>query len=62
MLEKSGYLVLPYGYESTLSGLKRRLKKRGTKKSRTVRRIRYSPDLLEMNQSLLKLIYSDFVI
>jgi len=46
MLEKSGYLVLPYGYESTLSGLRRRLGEKGTKKSRTVRRIRFSPDLL----------------
>jgi len=46
LLEKSGYLVLPYGYESTLSGLRRRLGDRGTKKSRTVRRIRSSPDLL----------------
>jgi len=46
LLEKSGYLVLPYGYESTLSGLRRRLGEKGTKKSRTVRRIRASPDLL----------------
>lgn len=46
LLEKSGYLVLPYGYESTLSGLRRRLSEKGTKKSRTVRRIRSSPDLL----------------
>ena len=46
LLEKSGYLVLPYGYESTLSGLRRRLGERGTRKSRTVRRIRSSPDLL----------------
>jgi len=46
LLEKSGYLVLPYGYESTLSGLRRRLGEKGTKKSRTVRRIRSSPDLL----------------
>lgn len=46
LLEKSGYLVLPYGYESTLSGLRRRLGEKGTKKSKTVRRIRSSPDLL----------------
>lgn len=46
LLEKSGYLVLPYGYESMLSGLRRRLGEKGTKKSRTVRRIRASPDLL----------------
>jgi hypothetical protein len=56
MLEKSGYLVLPYGYESTLSGLRRRLGKKGTKKSRTVRRIRASPDLLvydHLNKDLM---------
>jgi hypothetical protein len=46
LLEKAGYLVLPYGYESMLSGLRRRLGEKGTKKSRTVRRIRASPDLL----------------
>lgn len=46
LLEKSGYLVLPYGYESMLSGLRRRLGEKGTRKSRTVRRIRASPDLL----------------
>lgn len=45
-LEKSGYLVLPYGYESTLSGLRRRLCEKGTRKSRTVRRVMASPDLL----------------
>jgi hypothetical protein len=46
LLEKSGYLVLPYGYESTLSGLISKLGVRDTKKSRTVRRIKSSPDLL----------------
>jgi hypothetical protein len=46
LLEKSGYLVIPYGYESTLSNLRKRLARRGTKKSRAVRKIRSSPDLL----------------
>jgi len=46
LLEKSGYLVLPYGYENTLSGLISKLGVRDTKKSRTVRRIKSSPDLL----------------
>jgi len=46
LLEKSGYLVLPYGYENTLSGLMSKLGVRDTKKSRTVRRIKSSPDLL----------------
>ena len=45
LLEKSGYAVYPYGYESTFSGVKSKLTKH-TKNSRTVRRIRSSPDLL----------------
>jgi Holliday junction resolvase len=46
LLEKSGYLVLPYGYESTLSDIKKKLRDKGSKNSRTARRIRTSPDLL----------------
>lgn len=46
MLEKSGYSVYPYGYESTLLNLKKTLRVKGTRNSRTVRRIRSSPDLL----------------
>lgn len=45
LLEKSGYTVYPYGYESTFSHVKSKLTKK-TKNSRTVRRIRSSPDLL----------------
>jgi len=45
MLQKSGYTVYPYGYESTLSDVKSKLTK-DTRNSRTVRRIRSSPDLL----------------
>jgi len=45
LLEKSGYTVYPYGYESTFSHVKSKLTKK-TKNSRTVRRIRASPDLL----------------
>jgi len=46
LLEKSGYLVLPYGYESTLSDIRKKLRDKKAKKSRTVRRIKTSPDLL----------------
>ena len=46
LLEKSGYLVVPYGYESTLSNIKRKLNVKDAKNSRTVRRIRSSLDLL----------------
>ena len=45
LLEKSGYLVLPYGYESTLSDMKKKLRDRDVRNSRTARRIRASPDL-----------------
>lgn len=50
LLEKSGYSVYPYGYESTLSTIKASLK-RDTKSSRTVRRIRSSPDLLVFDKA-----------
>ena len=46
LLEKSGYDVYLYGYERTLTELKNKLRARCTKKSRTVRRIRSSPDFL----------------
>jgi hypothetical protein len=45
MLQKSGYTVYPYGYESTFSDVKSKLTK-DTRNSNTVRRIRSSPDLL----------------
>lgn len=31
LLEKSGYLVFPYGYESTLSDVKKKLNVKGAK-------------------------------
>lgn len=46
LLEKSGYSVFPYGYESSLSDIKNKLRAKGTKNSRTVRMIRSTPDLL----------------
>lgn len=46
LLEKSGYLVVPYGYESTFSNIKKKLRDKSSKNSRTARRIRTSPDLL----------------
>jgi len=49
LLEKSGYTVYPYGYESTFSQIKSKLTK-NTKNSRTVRRIRSSPDLLVFDE------------
>lgn len=45
ILQKSGYSVHPYGYESTLSELKSKLTE-VTRNSKTGRRIRSSPDLL----------------
>lgn len=49
LLEKSGYTVYPYGYESTFSHVKSKLTK-STKNSKTVRRIRSSPDLLVLDE------------
>ena len=49
LLEKSGYTVYPYGYESTFSTIKTLLTK-DAKNSRTVRRIRSSPDLLVFDE------------
>lgn len=46
LLQKSGYSVFPYGYESTLSEIRNKLAAKGTRNSKTVRRIRSSPDLL----------------
>jgi Holliday junction resolvase len=45
ILQKSGYSVCPYGYESTFSDVKSKLTDE-TKNSETGRRIRSSPDLL----------------
>ena len=45
MLQKSGYAVYPYGYESNFSDVKSKLTKE-SRNSKTVRRIRSSPDLL----------------
>jgi hypothetical protein len=46
LLEKSGYLVIFYGYESTQPSLCKKLREEGMKQTKTVMRIRYSPDLL----------------
>ena len=45
MLEKSGYSVSPYGYDSSLSEFKFKFTEE-TRNSKTGRRIRFSPDLL----------------
>ena len=46
MLQESGYQVIPYGYEITLTGLSEKLRRIPKERSETVRRIRASPDLL----------------
>ena len=45
LLEKSGYVTYPYGYECTFSDVRKKLYKY-SKNSRTVRRIKSSPDIL----------------
>lgn len=46
LLEKSGYTVYSYGYEGIFSDVRKKLTDKETRNSRTVRRIRSSPDLL----------------
>lgn len=46
LLERSGYSVFPYSYESTLADVKKKLNVRDARNSRTARRIRSTPDLL----------------
>jgi hypothetical protein len=46
MLEKSGYTVYSYGYEGPFADIRKKLTDTKTKNSKTVRRIRSSPDLL----------------
>jgi hypothetical protein len=51
MLEKSGYVVYPYGYEGPFVDVKKKLTDTETKNSRTVRRIRSCPDLLVYDET-----------
>ena len=46
LLEKSGYTIYPYGYETTFSDVRKKLNLKTAKNSMTARRIRSSPDLL----------------
>jgi Holliday junction resolvase len=46
LLENAGYKVYPYGYESTFSDIKNKLREKGSGDSKTAHRIRCSPDLL----------------
>lgn len=51
MLEKSGYVVYPYGYEGPFADVKKKITAIETKKSKTVRRIRSCPDLLVYDET-----------
>jgi hypothetical protein len=46
LLEKSGYLVYPYGYESFVSELKRRSHKSRLEATGSMKRLRSQPDLI----------------
>jgi len=46
LLENAEYKVYPYGYESTFSDIKNKLREKGSGDSKTAHRIRSSPDLL----------------
>lgn len=56
LLEKSGYLVIPYGYDSTHPSLCKKIREEGIEETRTVLRIRCSPDLLVYDDKNKKLI------
>ena len=56
LLQKSGYLVIPHGYESTHPSLLKKIHDGEIIQTKTVMRIRYSPDLLvydDTNRRLL---------
>lgn len=46
ILDQSGYMVFPYGYESAFSYIKIQVQKRKVRDTDSVRRVRSSPDLL----------------
>ena len=46
LFDKSGYLVIPYGYENPFSNIKKKLSQKHARDSLTALRIRSSPDLL----------------
>jgi len=56
LLQKSGYLVIPYGYENTHTSLLKKIHDGEIIQTKTVKRIKYSPDLLvydDVNRSLV---------
>ena len=46
LLQKAGYTVIPYGYESTFSVLKRQISAPDVRNSQSVRRMKSAPDLV----------------
>ena len=46
LLQKSGYTVIPYGYESTFSVLKQKISSHDVRNSPSVRRMKSAPDLV----------------
>lgn len=50
LLEKSGYLVCPYGYESSYSHITKKLQEKGALNTPTARRLKATPDLLVFDE------------
>ena len=50
LLQRYGYEVYPYGYETTFSALKSKLQAEGVKTSPSVRRMKSTPDLVVFDQ------------
>jgi hypothetical protein len=57
LLQRYGYTVYPYGYETAFSILKSRLAERGVRTSPSVRRMKSSPDLVVFDERRKNLIF-----
>ena len=60
LLEASGYIVYPFGYESSLSSLKMNISGNNTPDSNAVQRIRSMPDYVVSSDKGLKLVEVKF--
>lgn len=57
LLQRYGYEVYPYGYETTFSVLKKRLREEGVRTSPSVRRMKSTPDLAVFDQKRKNLMF-----
>lgn len=57
LLQRSGYEVYPYGYETTFSVLKNKLAEEGVRTSPSVRRMKSTPDLVVFDKKRKNLMF-----